>query len=163
MSKRKKKKLEMLSKIGEAKEKLIVAVDKSNGYAAIVVIPASSLDTVYNKFRWVEHFKDVEGKEKYIKRFLKKWSNNKQFLLFYWIYIKVGYKFWNDLDVLSNSAIEIIVDDDLYKSVKRRYPEINVVYEGRLSKGDKLDKKKRKLINIADNLANLARRGETIE
>ncbi|NJE13743.1 hypothetical protein [Thermococcus sp. LS2] len=163
MSKRRKKKLEMLSRVGEAREKLIVAIDKSDGYAAIVVIPASSLDTIYNKFRWVEHFKDVEGKEKYIKKFLKKWANNKQFLLFYWVYMKVGYKFWKDLDVLGDNAIEIIVDDNLYKSVKKRYPRVNVVCEGRLSKEDKLDKKRRKLINIADNLANLARRGETVE
>ncbi|WP_456396336.1 hypothetical protein [Thermococcus sp.] len=163
MSKQKKKKLEMLSRASGVREKLIVAVDKSNGYTAIIAIPASSLDIIYNKFRWVDHFKDVEGNEKYIQKFLKKWPNNRQFLLFYWVYLKTGYRFWRDLDVLSNNAIEIIVDDDLYKSVKKRYPKVNVLCEGRLSKRDKLDKKRRKFINIADNLANLARRGETIK
>nr|WP_013087929.1 hypothetical protein [Pyrococcus sp. 12/1]ADF80212.1 p12-5p [Pyrococcus sp. 12/1] len=120
----------------------VIAIDKEISAVAVVSIPYEYFEKVTDEFRDIQHYKEIEGdREKYLKEYFKPTLEKVQrkYPIRIKYFVKVNPYFWNYIDFLAKSGLELIVDDGLWEAFRHRFSgaQISLVKEGNIKKNIK--------------------------
>jgi len=130
---------------------LLVFVDESNGVYGLIAVKEGYLRAVVKRLSWVKHYREVrKNKERYLKAFPHRFLKVKQILVYSRIYFRIG-DLMRFLNAIKNEIEILVLDDKLYGKIIDKIDWAGLILESRNPA------KYRRLMLLADNLANYAR------